>query len=192
MKLSIQFTLILAFLFGLFAREAAAAWEIDPSHTHVSFQVAHLGLTHTPGLFRKVQGHVSFDDAKPEASSVTITIDTASIDTVHGQRDADLRSAAWLDAENNPHITFVSTAVRRVDDRRFVISGNLSIRGKTLPVDFDTELTNRAENPFLKVPMVGFVGKARIRRSDFGMTQYPAVIADEVELNIALELLRKP
>lgn len=68
----------------------------------------------------------------------------------------------------------------------------MTIRGKTLPVDFNTVLTNRVVNPFLKIPMVGFVGNAKIKRSDFGMSQYPAVIADEVELKIALELLQKP
>lgn len=171
---------------------ALAAWEIDPSHTHVSFQVGHLGLTHTPGIFRKVEGRVSFDDRNVEASSVAITIDAASIDTVHAQRDSDLRSAGWLDVEKNPKINFVSTAVRRIDDKNYVIAGNLTIRGKTLPVEFSTVLTNRAMNPFLKVPMVGFVGNTRIKRSDFGMTQYPAVIADEVELKIALELIQKP
>lgn len=171
---------------------ALAAWEIDPSHTHVSFQVGHLGLTHTPGIFRKVEGRVSFDDRKVEASNVAITIDAASIDTVHAQRDSDLRGADWLDVEKNPKISFVSTSVRRVDDRNYVIAGNLTIRGKTLPVEFNTVLTNRAVNPFLKVPMVGFVGSARIKRADFGMSQYPAVIADEVELKIALELIQKP
>lgn len=177
---------------GFLPSTALAAWEIDPSHTHVSFQVGHLGLTHTPGIFRKVDGRVSFDDRNVEASNVAITIDTASIDTVHTQRDGDLRSAAWFDAEKNPKINFVSTSVRRIDDRNYVISGNLTIRGKTMPVDFNTVLTNRAVNPFLKVPMVGFVGNAKIKRSDFGMSQYPAVIADEVELKIALELIQKP
>lgn len=177
---------------GLFPPMALAAWEIDPSHTHVGFQVGHLGLTHTPGIFRKVEGQVTFDDKKIEASSVAITIDAASIDTVHTQRDADLRSAPWFDVEKNPKLTFVSTSVRRIDDKNYVISGNLTIRGKTLPVDFNTVLTNRVVNPFLKVPVVGFVGNARIKRSDFGMTQYLAVIADEVELKIALELVQKP
>ena len=171
---------------------ALADWEIDPSHTHVSFQVGHLGLTHTPGLFRKVEGRVKFDDKNVEASSVTITIDATSIDTVHAQRDNDLRSAAWFDVEKNPTISFVSTSVRRIDDKNYVIAGNLSIRGKSIPVDFNTVLTNRAINPFLKLPMVGFVGNAKIKRSDFGMTQYPAVISDEVDLKISLELIQKP
>lgn len=171
---------------------ALAAWEIDPSHTHVSFQVGHLGLTHTPGIFRKVDGRVKFDDKNVEASSVTITIDAASIDTVHAQRDNDLRSAAWFDVEKNPTISFASTSVRRIDDTNYVIAGNLSIRGKSIPVDFNTVLTNRAINPFLKLPMVGFVGNAKIKRSDFGMAQYPAVISEEVDLNISLELIQKP
>ena len=171
---------------------ALAAWEIDSSHTHVSFQVGHLGLTHTPGIFRKVEGRVKFDDKNVEASSVTITIDATSIDTVHAQRDNDLRSAAWFDVEKNPTISFVSTSVRRIDDKNYVIAGNLSIRGKSIPVDFNTVLTNRAINPFLKLPMVGFVGNAKIKRSDFGMTQYPAVISDEVDLKISLELIQKP
>lgn len=171
---------------------AEAAWEIDPSHTHVSFQVWHLGLSQTPGIFRKVEGRVVYDDRKVEDSTVTLSIDTASIDTVHEARDADLRGPNWFDAKQYPAITFASKGVRRVDDTHYVISGALTIRGKTVPVDFATVLTNRATNPFLKVPMTGFVGTAKIKRSDFGMTQYPAVIGDEVDLKIALELLQKP
>lgn len=177
---------------GLASPTAFAAWELDPAHTHVSFQVGHLGLTHTPGIFRKAEGRVNFDDKNIQASTVAITIDTASIDTVHEARDADLRSAAWFDAQNNPKITFVSTSVRRIDDKNYVITGNLTIRGKTLPVDFATVLTHRTMNPFMKVPEIGFVGAATIKRSDFGMTQYAAMIADEVDLKIALEMIQKP
>jgi len=177
---------------GLLPTAALAAWELDLAHTHVSFQVGHLGLSHTPGIFRKVEGRLSFDDTRIEASTIALTIDTASIDTAHGVRDGHLRGPNWFDAEKNPNITFVSTAVRRIDDKNYVISGNLTVRGKTLPVDFDTVLTNRTMSPFLKVPLIGFVANAKVKRSDFGMVQIPAVIADEVELKIALELVQKP
>lgn len=191
-RLSLLLSSFMLTVGGLFPHLAFAAWEVDPAHTHVGFQVSHMGLTQTPGLFRKVEGQVKFDDKNIEASSVTITIDAASIDTVHTQRDNDLRGAAWFDAEKNPKLTFVSTSVRRIDDKNYVISGNLTIRGKTLPVDFNTVLTNRVINPFLKVPVIGFAGSAKIKRSDFGMTQYLALIADEVDLKIALELIQKP
>ena len=60
-----------------------AGWELDPTHTHVSFDVSHLGLTQTPGIFRQVSGQVNYDDRKIESSSVSISIDTASVDTAH-------------------------------------------------------------------------------------------------------------
>ncbi|UUZ72766.1 YceI family protein [Polaromonas sp. P1(28)-8] len=71
---------------ALLLNAAHAGWEIDPSHTHVSFQVSHLGISNTPGIFRKVEGRVTYDDKNVEASSVAITIDAASIDTVDGAR----------------------------------------------------------------------------------------------------------
>jgi len=185
-------TLCIASACTLSAPAVQAGWELEPSHTHVSFQVSHLGLSQTPGLFRQVAGPVSFDDKNVEASSVTIAIDTASIDTVNEQRDADLRGPDWFDAQKCPKITFVSRSVRKVGEGQYVISGDLSIKGKTLPVDFATTLTNRTVNPFVKLPMVGFVGEGRIKRSAFGLVQYPQVIGDDVTLRIALELMQKP
>lgn len=73
-----------------------------------------------------------------------------------------------------------------------MISGLLTIRGVTLPVDFQAVLTNRTTNPFLKIPMTGFVANARVKRSSFGLKQYPAVIGDDVDLKIVVELLKKP
>lgn len=86
----------------------------------------------------------------------------------------------------------MSTSVRRIDDSNYIISGNLTIRGKTVPVDFQTLLSGRVVNPFIKVPAVGFVGNAKVKRSDFGMDKFSPVIADEVELKIALEMFQKP
>ncbi|MDO3596627.1 YceI family protein [Ralstonia pseudosolanacearum] len=171
---------------------AFAAWEIEPTHTHISFQVGHLGLTKTPGIFRKFETQLNFDDKDIEAASVTIAIDTASIDTANDLRDAELRGPTWLDAQANPRITFVSTSVRHAEGNHYVISGNLTMRGKTLPVAFQTTLTARTVNPWLQVPAIGFVGSTKIKRSDFGIASFPAAISDEVDLNIALELLKKP
>ncbi|MCK4138846.1 polyisoprenoid-binding protein (plasmid) [Ralstonia pseudosolanacearum] len=171
---------------------AFAAWEIEPTHTHISFQVGHLGLTKTPGIFRKFETQLNFDDKDIEAASVTIAIDTASIDTANDLRDAELRGPTWLDARANPRITFVSTSVRHAEGNHYVISGNLTVRGKTLPVAFQTTLTARTVNPWLQVPAIGFVGSTKIKRSDFGIASFPAAISDEVDLNIALELLKKP
>jgi polyisoprenoid-binding protein YceI len=184
--------LLLALASALLLNVAHAGWEIDPSHTHVSFEVSHLGVSNTPGIFRKVSAVVNYDDERVEKSNVRFTIDAASIDTVNEQRDSDLRGPDWFDAAKYPHIKFSSTSVKRLDERNFVISGLLTIRDTTLPVEFKAVVTNRAINPFLKIPMTGFVGVATIQRSDFGLKQYPAVIGNVVSLKIVAELLNKP
>lgn len=171
---------------------AMAAWEVDPAHTHISFQVSHLQLTKTPGIFKRFNATLDFDEKKIERSSVRFVIDASSIDTAHEGRDTDLQGPDWFDAVANPSITFVSNRVRAAGGNRYLIDGNLSLRGKAVPVTFSARLTSRAENPFLKVPAVGFEATAKIKRSAFGMTSYLAAISDEVELRVALELLKKP
>ena len=186
---------ILACLFAVAAilpAIASAAWTLDPTHTNIGFEVDHLGLTKTPGQFRKFNAQMAFDEERMEKSSVTFTIDAGSIDTLSAARDADLRGEKWLDAQRFPSIIFASRTVRRIDTSRFVISGDLTIRGKTLPVEFEGRITNRVENPFLKVPSMGFVASAVIRRTAFGIAEYLPAIGDEVILRVQTELSRTP
>lgn len=171
---------------------AMAAWTIEPTHTNVTFEVDHLGLTKTPGQFRKFSAEVFLDEEQIEKSRVSFTVDANSIDTLVGTRDSELRRADWFDAERHPEITFVSKSVKRAEDGNIVISGDLTIRGKTLPVDFNARMTKQIVNPFLKIPSVGLVATARIKRTDFGMTKFLAAVADEVELRLQTELNKKP
>lgn len=177
---------------GVLPGISMAAWEIEPSHTHVSFAVGHMGLTHTPGLFRSVSGTVNFDENNITASSVSLSMDTASVDTAHAQRDEVLRSADWFNAQAYPKITFVSTGVQRVDATHYLVAGNLTVRGKSVPVTFNTTMTGPVANPFLKVPSVGFSGSAHVSRSAFGMQTFLPVIADDVELIFQLEMNKVP
>lgn len=186
------FTFIAVLSMAILPRTSMAAWEIEPSHTHVSFAVGHMGLTHTPGLFRSVSGTVNFDENNITASSVTLSMDTASVDTAHAQRDEVLRSADWFNAQAYPKITFVSTGVQRVDATHYLVAGNLTVRGKSVPVTFNTTMTVPVANPFLKVPSVGFSGSAHVSRSAFGMQPFLPVIADDVELIFQLEMNKVP
>jgi polyisoprenoid-binding protein YceI len=173
-------------------RLSYAAWEIEPSHTHVGFTVDHLGLTHTPGMFRTVSGKLEFDDKNIKAAKVTLNIATASIETANAARDAALRGEDWFDAQAYPQITFVSSSVKQVDAKHYLISGNLTVRGKTVPVDFHMEMTEQIVNPFLKVPALGFAAMAHVSRSAFGMTRFLPAVGDDVTLTIQLEMNKLP
>ncbi|MFZ4873837.1 YceI family protein [Janthinobacterium sp. Mn2066] len=186
------FTSIAFAAIAILPRASMAAWQIEPTHTNVSFAVGHMGLTHTPGMFRSISGTVNFDENNVAASSVSLSMDTASIDTANAQRDAALRSADWFNAQAYPKITFVSTGVQRVDATHYAVAGNLTVRGKTLPVTFNTIMTGPVMNPFLKVPSVGFSGSAHVSRSAFGMLGYLPVVADDVELIFQLEMNKVP
>ena len=165
---------------------------MEPSHTNVSFEVGHLGLTQTPGVFRKFESTVRLDDSAVERSQVTLSIDASSVDTFDATRDAALRGADWFDVDAYPKITFVSRTVKKVDAANLSIAGDLTVRGKTVPVVFDARLTNRIVNPFLKVPTVGFVATAHVDRTAFGMTQYLPVVSGDVTLKIQVELNKLP
>ncbi|GAB7549461.1 YceI family protein [Cupriavidus sp. 8B] len=164
------------------------AWVLDPAHTHIGFSVRHLGLTSTPGVFKRFSAQLQFDDQRIDASSVSFEIDVASIDTALEVRDEHLRGADWFNTQAHPRAVFVSRAVRRREGADFVIEGDLTLRGVTLPVAFDAALRGRAVNPWTQAPVVGFSAVATISREAYGMGAFPAALSDEVRLKIEIEL----
>lgn len=166
----------------------SSAWVIEPAHTHIGFSVRHLGLTSTPGVFKRFAAQLRFDDQDIEASSVMFEVETASIDTALEIRDEHLCGADWFNAQAHPRAVFVSRAVRRADGDRYVIEGELTLRGVTLPVVFDAAFTGRAVNPWTQAPVVGFEAVAIISRGAYGMGAFPGALSDEVKLKIETEL----
>lgn len=145
-----------------------ATWQLDTAHTTVSFTAKHMMITKTRGIFKGVTGTIDFDEANPTASSVSVAIPTATVETGTEARDNHLRSADFLDAENFPTLTFASTSIAPKGDR-WAITGDLTIRGTTRPVVLDTEqlgivtaMDGRRH--------AGFEAKTKIKRSDWGLT----------------------
>ena len=144
-------------------------YTIDPAHTRLGFSARHAMVTTVRGSFKEFTGTAHIDAANPSASSVTLTIQTGSIDTGQADRDGHLVSADFFDVENNPTITFVSTKVDKVDDDTWAITGDLTIKGTTKPVTIAFDETGSAQDPFGNV-RVGFEGATSINRKDWGLT----------------------
>ena len=142
-------------------------WTIDPSHSEVSFKVRHLGISKTRGRFGSFRGDIVVAE-QPEESRVAVEIDAASIDTKDEGRDAHLRSGDFFDADSFPTLTFVTTGVESKGDR-WVVSGDLTIRGVTRPVVLDTEIVGLVDDPWGN-QRVGFQASAEVNREDFGLT----------------------
>jgi len=167
----------------------AASYSIDPGHTYVSFAVSHLGFSTLRGKFDKQSGSLDFDPAAKKAS-VKIEIDAASIDTGHAKRDAQLQSPDFLNAVENPTITFESTSAKWNGDKLASVTGNLTILGVSKPVTLTITTMKCGPHPFAKTDACGFDATASIKRSDFGVNYGLPGIGEVLDLNIELEAIQ--
>jgi polyisoprenoid-binding protein YceI len=144
-------------------------YTVDVAHTRIGVRARHAMVTTVRGAFTDFSGTAHLDTATPAASSVTLRIATASLDTGTPDRDAHLRSPDFLDVEQYPEMVFHSTAVVQVDAEVFRVTGDLTIKSVTRTVTIDFALTGSALDPFGNT-RVGFEGALAIKRSDWGLT----------------------
>lgn len=147
-------------------------WKLDPAHTTVEFAVKHMMFTTVRGRFKSLSGTIIVDEANPDRSTVEVEIDAASIDTGVADRDAHLRSADFLDTANHPQITFRSTKVEgahKAAGDRFKVRGDLSIRGKSIPVTLEASFEGAGKDPWGN-EKAGFSAKTEIDRREWGLT----------------------
>jgi polyisoprenoid-binding protein YceI len=144
-------------------------YTVDVAHTRIGVRARHAMVTTVRGAFTDFSGTAHLDTASPAASSVTLRIATASIDTGTPDRDAHLRSPDFLDVEQYPEMVFRSTGVTQVDAEVFRVTGDLTIKSVTRTVSIDFALTGSALDPFGNT-RVGFEGALAIKRSDWDLT----------------------
>jgi polyisoprenoid-binding protein YceI len=147
-------------------------WQIDPTHSHLSFAVRVLSVSTTRGRFHALRGHLHIDEQNPANSWVEAEVEAASIDTHIKLRDAHLRSAAFFDVKQYPTISFTSTNVEHVGGQNYQVTGNLTLHGVTKPITFDVAYRGQST---LMGARTGLTAKATINRNDFGVGRGAAV-----------------
>lgn len=147
---------------------AVGRWSIDPTHSSLAFSARH-AVTRMRGRFRSFQGTIEIAEV-PEHSSVEVVIDAASIDTTNTAADDSMRSEYFLHVAQFPEIVFRSTSVRHGGDNRWVVDGDLAMRGLTRPITLD--LTFEGAVPLAKGPLakMGVVARGQFDRRQYGMT----------------------
>ncbi len=143
-------------------------YTLDPSHTRIGFSARHAMVTKVRGHFDQFEGTAHVDTVTPANSSVTVTIEAASVTTGNEQRDGHLKTPDFFDIANYPQITFVSTDVER-DGAEWAITGDLTINGVTKSVTVPFEETGSAKDPFGNT-RVGFEGEVTIDRTDWNLS----------------------
>jgi polyisoprenoid-binding protein YceI len=96
-------------------------------------------ITNVSGNFKEFEAAVESEAEDFTTARVTARIRTASINTNNLQREEHLLSADFFQTETYPDILFASTKVERVDEERFLLQGNLTLKGVTRPVKLQAE-----------------------------------------------------
>ncbi len=159
--------LILYFSISAFAPSVqAASYTYDQAHSRVEFILKHLNLVTVHGHFKIFSGKSRFDARDIENSEVTIEIKAASAVSGNKVRDGHLRSEKFFDAKKNPWIQFVSRKFVKINETRFIIEGDLTIRGIKRPAFFQTELLTHPGKITGKAPL-SFTASTFIKRKDY-------------------------
>jgi polyisoprenoid-binding protein YceI len=170
-----------------FAAMAADTYTLDASHSQVVFTYNHLGFSTTYGMFSGFEGEISYDEASPEASSVTVSMPVQSMFTGWEQREGHFMSAEFFDAQDGDLITFTSTGIEVTGENTALITGDLSMNDITKSVVLDAKLNKADTHPLAGKPWLGFDATATVLRSDFGMGAFAPAVSDEVQVMISIE-----
>jgi polyisoprenoid-binding protein YceI len=191
-------SLFAALVFLLAAAAAASAkaaeeiYNIDTKgqHAFIEFRIKHLGYSWLYGRFNEFGGNVLFDRDDPANSSVTVEIDTASVDTNHAERDKHIRSGDFLNVDKHPTATFVSTSVKSTGEGTADISGNLTLNGVTKPVLIAASFVGQGDDPWGGY-RAGFSGNTTLKLKDFDIQKDLGPASQDVELIISVEGVRQ-
>jgi len=168
----------------------AGRWQFDPAHSSVMFSVRHMMVSKVRGRFASFTVDLVTAEA-PQRSTVTATVDTASIDTHDAKRDEHLRTNDFFDIENYPTMTFRSTGIEGGGES-YQLRGDLTIKDVTKPVTFDVEVGGVGADPWGNTK-VGFTASTSINRKDFGLEYNSALetggvlIGDKVTIDVDIE-----
>lgn len=176
---------------------SALDWEVDGDHTEINFVTRHF-FTPVRGTFGSYDVQLDYDAEQPERSTVSVTIDVASVDTGNERRDEHLRTGDWFDAERWPTIRFRSTTVRQEGPDRLVAEGELTIRDVTRRIELPITILGVQDIPDpMREMLMGarrvasFQTTLTIDRREFGVGTgswaQTAIVGGDVEIDIALE-----
>lgn len=181
----------------------AGAYALDKAHTSLLFRVDHIGFSNWTARFKRLEGQLELDPAKPADAKLDVTVDAASIETdvITDQFDfnAILRGPEWLDTAKFPDIAFRSTAIALTGPKTARITGDFSLHGVTKPITLEATFNGGyAGHAYEPNARIGFSARGTLKRSEFGIAYGlppPGTtmgVGDAVEVIVETELTGPP
>ncbi len=176
---------------------ATTKWILDTAHSELFFKVKHLMITNVRGEFERFDIRVDSEGDDFSNAKVVATADTDSVFTKQKDRDAHLKGEDFFDTKNHPQMKFESTAVEKLDEENYKLTGNLTIRDKVKEVILDVEYGGTVNDPVSGNTKAGFTISGKIKRGDWGLTYNATlesggvVVSDEVRINAEVQMIKK-
>ena len=172
------------------AHAESATYNLEPTHTYVTFEARHFGTSTNRGRFDKKEGSITIDRAA-KTGKADITIDTASINTGLALFDGHLKGDNFLKVKEFPTAKFVGNKFSFDGDKVTAVTGTLTLLGKTLPVTLTATNYNCYDSPFFKREVCGGDFETTIQRTDYGMGYGMPIIPDDIKLLIQIEAIKQ-
>lgn len=176
-------------------RALTGRWTIDRPHSRIGFSVRHAMVTTVRGAFTDYDSTLHFDGARPSESRADLVIRVASVDTGVEQRDAHLVGKDFFDARRHPEMTFHSTSTTQESAESFRMTGDLTIRDTTRPVELQLDYLGSVVDPF-GYARAGFDGTTTIDRRDWGLVYNQrleaggSMVSEKVRLQFDISAIR--
>ncbi|SFY49779.1 YceI family protein [Streptomyces sp. F-1] len=176
-------------------RALTGQWTIDRPHSRIGFSVRHAMVTTVRGAFADYDSALYFDGARPSESRAELVIRVASVDTGVEQRDAHIVGADFFDARRYPEMTFRSTSTVHEGGETFRMTGDLTIRDVTRPVDLQLDYLGSVLDPF-GFERAGFDGTTTIDRTEWGLVYNQrlkaggTMVSEKVRLQFDISAIR--
>jgi len=173
-----------------------ATYKIDPAHSDFMFKVKHLMISTATVVFKKFDASLEINEEDFSQAKVTFEADIDSVDTKNEQRDEHLKGEEFFSADKFPKMTFTSTKIESNGDNEYIVTGDLTIRDVTKPVDLKVEYNGSTKDPWGQERM-GFEISGKINRKDFGLKWSAVteagglVVADDVKLAMNVEMVKQ-
>lgn len=178
---------------GLWAQ--TTKWQFDNAHTSIEFAIDHMVISEVTGKFSDFNGTVMSNGDAFEKAMIDFNIAVASINTENTDRDDHLRGPDFFDAEKYPEITFKSTDFKKLSDKKYLLTGDLSMHGVTKKVDLEVSFGGIMTDPWGNTK-AGFKLTGKINRKDFGLTWNKTLeaggllVGEEVSITARVQLVK--
>lgn len=173
-----------------------STYKIDAAHSEIIFKVKHLMITNVTGSFKSFDATMESEAADFSDAKISFSADVDSVFTNNEQRDGHLKSDDFFNAEKFPKLSFTSTGFKKLTDSEYKLTGNLTIRDITKPVELAVEYGGTMTDPWGQVK-AGFEIGGKINRKEFGLLWSATteaggiVVSDEVKLHLSVQMVKQ-